>query len=232
MTSTTSPSARPHRGGEPEVDLVFYRLLHRAMLADVAALADVTDLAATGDLVLTTARAQALAGYVERLCGEIAALHRGEDAVLWPLVAAAAGAAVDLGDLADDHHAMDPLLVRARTFAAALAREPQDLPMANRLAGAVTDLLDLLTEHVADAERCLFPAITRYVSIADFAAARSQLRRDLGPGQLLWLLPWLAHHATGDELQRALAGAGPAPKVLLALGGPAFRRSRAAALGT
>jgi iron-sulfur cluster repair protein YtfE (RIC family) len=231
MTSTTSPSASPRRGGEPEVDLVFYRLLHRAMLADVAALADVTDRAACADPVLTAARAKALAGYVDRLCGELAAVHRGEDAILWPLVAAAAGAAVDLGDLADDHHAMDPLLVRARTFSSALTRDPQDLPMANRLAGTVTDLLDLLTEHVADAERCLFPAIARYVSVADFAAARSQLRRDLGPAQLLWLLPWLAHHATGDELHRALAGAGPAPKVLLTLGGPAFRRSRAAALG-
>src|SRR4051794_26415338 len=165
MTSTTSPSAMPRRGGEPEVDLVFYRLLHRAMLADVAALAEVTDLAATGDLALTAARAQALAGYVDKLCGEIAALHRGEDAVLWPLVAAAAGAAGGLGRRGAAPPAMAPLLVRARTFAPARARAPQDLPMANRLAGAVTDLLDLLTEHVADAERCLFPAITRYVSV-------------------------------------------------------------------
>ena len=231
MTSTTSRGVTPRRSGDPEVDLVFYRLLHRAMLADVSALAEVSDRAACGDLVPTPERAAALAAYVDRLCGEIAALQRGEDAVLWPLVTASAGSAVDLCDLTDDHHAMDPLLVRARTFSAALARDPQDLPMANRLAGTVTDLLALLTEHVADAERGLFPAITRYVSVADFTAARSQLRRDLGPGQLMWLVPWLCFHATGDELRRALAGTGPAPKVLLRIGGPAFRRARAAALG-
>ena len=60
-------------------------------------------------------RATALRRYADRLCVEIGSLHDAEGGELWPVVAASAGSAVDLSDLADDHHAIDPALARCRT---------------------------------------------------------------------------------------------------------------------
>jgi hypothetical protein len=166
--------------------------------------------------------------YVVRLCTEIAFLHEAEDRVLWPVVAASAGAAVDLSELADDHHVLRPLLVRARSAAVALQEAPTDPDAACRLAGPMTDLAALLAEHACDAERELFPCVARFVSVADYAAAVSRIRRDLGIRRLTWVLPWLAQHATGEELARAVRGRDQA---VLVVGGPRFRRSRTAALG-
>ena len=97
MSSTTTPAVTPRRDGEPEVDLTGYRLVHRAMLADTRAVADLADRVAGGSVVLTAARATALREYVGELCHEIHTHHDSEDRIIWPVIAASAGAAVDLG---------------------------------------------------------------------------------------------------------------------------------------
>ena len=110
------PAVTPRRDGDPEVDLTAVRLVHRAMLADVRAVADLADRVAGGTATLRD-RGTALRRYADRLCAEIDSLHDAEGGELWPVVAASAGAAVDLSDLADDHHAIDPVLARCRTAA-------------------------------------------------------------------------------------------------------------------
>ena len=121
------------------------------------------------------------------------------------MVAASAGSAVDLSDLADDHHAIDPVLARCRAAVAALTVAADDLAAAALLAGAMTDLLGLLVEHVAEEERELFPAVAAFVSVADYEAALARMRRRAGVRRLAWLLPWVAQHATAAEV-RAVAG--------------------------
>lgn len=228
MSSTTTTAVTPRRDGEPEVDLTGYRLAHRAAIADSRAFADLADGVAGTRSGLTPAQASAVRAYVVRLSTEIAFLHDAEDRVLWPVVAASAGAAVDLSELADDHHVIGPLLVRARSAAAALEEAPADPDAACRLAGTMTDLAALLEEHARDEERELFPCVARFVSVADYAAAGTRIRRDLGIRRLTWVLPWLAHHATGEEVARTVRGRDQA---VLVVSGPRFRRARAAALG-
>ena len=231
MTSTTTPEATPQPGGDPAVDLTTYRLAHRAMVADATVLADLADRVAGGRTALTPGGAEALASYVRRLCADISDLHAAEGREFWPVVAAAAGAAVDLSDLADDHDAIEPVLARCRSTASALALAPAERDAAAALAGAATDLRDLLAEHVAEDERDLFPAVLRFVPAAEFAAAAARARRRLGVRRVAWLLPWLAEHASGAETERLLAVGGPGAGLLLVLGRPRFRRARRAALG-
>lgn len=231
MSSTTSPAVSPRREGEPEVDLTAYRLVHRAMLTDVAALADLADRVAGGTSVLGGDRAIALRSYTVRLCAEIAALHRAEAEVVWPVVAASAGSAVDLADLVDDHHAMSPVLTRCRSAVDAIAVVPDDPETACALATAATDLLGLVQEHVDEEQRELFPALRGFVSTADFADAVCRIRREAGTRRLAWLLPWVAQHATPAEVEHALAGCGGSVRVLLTVSAPRFARHRRAALG-
>ena len=231
MTSTTTPETAPQPGGEPEVDLTAYRLAHRAMVTDATDLADLADRVAGGRTPLPAARAAALSAYCRRLCTDISDLHAAEGREFWPVVAAAAGSAVDLSDLEDDHHAIEPVLARCRSTAAALVLAPGERDAAAALAGAATDLRDLLTEHVAEDERDLFPAVLRFVPAAEFGAAFTRARRRLGVRRVAWLLPWLAEHATAAETERLLAVGGRGARLVLTLGRPRFRRARHAALG-
>jgi len=88
------------------------------MLADTRAVADLADRVAGGSVVLTAARATALREYVGELCHEIHHHHDNEDRIIWPVIAASAGAAVDLAELTDDHGVIDPMLARAPLVAA------------------------------------------------------------------------------------------------------------------
>jgi hypothetical protein len=231
MSVTAPPVVTPRREGDPEVDLTAYRLVHRAMLTDVAALADLADRVAGGSSVLGPERAAALARYAGRLCAEIGALLAAECDEVWPVVAASAGSAMDLADLRDDHRAIGPALTRCRSAADAIGVVPDDPETACALATAATDLLGLLQEHVAEEERELFPVVRRFVSTADFGAAVCRVRRDAGARRLAWLLPWVAHHATPVEVDVALAGCGGRTRLLLAASSPRFARGRRAALG-
>ena len=132
--SSTTPAVTPRRDGEPEVDLTAVRLVHRAMLTDVRALADLADRVAGGTTPLSDDRRAALWQYADRLCIEIDSLNDAEGGELWPVVAASAGSAVDLSDLADDHHAIDPVLARCRTALAALTVDADDREAAALLA--------------------------------------------------------------------------------------------------
>jgi iron-sulfur cluster repair protein YtfE (RIC family) len=231
MSSTTTPAVTPRRDGEPEVDLTGYRLVHRAMLADTRAVADLADRVAGGSVVLTAARAAALREYVGELCHEIHTHHDAEDQIIWPVIAASAGAAVDLGELTDDHSVIDPMLARARTAATALATAPDDLEAACRLASAMTEMFTLLDEHIGEEEREVFPVITRFVSVGDYSRAEEELRRGVAFIHLRWVVAWLAHHATPAEASILLRKAGFPFRVLLAVSRPGFRRTRKAALG-
>ena len=229
--SSVIPAVTPRRDGEPEVDLTAVRLVHRAMLTDVRALADLADRVAGGTTTLGADRRAALRRYADRLCIEIGTVHDGEGGELWPVVAASAGSAVDLSDLADDHHAIDPVLARCRTAVAALNVDADDREAAALLAGGMTDLLGLLVEHVAEEERELFPAVAAFVSVADYEASLARMRRRAGVRRLAWLLPWVAQHATAAEVQRSLAAAGRGTRLLLTVSTPRFARQRRAALG-
>lgn len=86
-------------------------LVHRAIGNDLRRLtASIDELASVGG---PPARLGAIRRYTAALLAEIRGHHETEDDIFWPVVAAAALQAVDLGPLTDDHQAIAATLRRA-----------------------------------------------------------------------------------------------------------------------
>ncbi|GAA3235111.1 hemerythrin domain-containing protein [Actinocorallia longicatena] len=196
----------PRRAGDPEIDLTAMSVIHRAMREDVRRLAALT--AAQGDRPFPAAREAALAAHLEGLAREIHSHHGKEDDVLWPVISASAGAAIDLKPLSEDHTEIDPILDRIRT-GSGTAR-----------AQALAELRDLLDDHIAEEEAVLFPIMRAYVSVADFEACEKRFREGAPMSQLKWVVPWLAGAADEEESARMLKAAGLPFRILLALTRP------------
>lgn len=167
-TRTPTPAAvSPRRPGDPVVDLLHLRVAHQVMLRDLRRLTTLADDVCAGTTVLDERRARALSRYVHKAMASVHHHHAAEDDVLWPVIEASAGDAVDLTDLTDDHSVLDPRMDRIRASAAALAADPRSEDAATALAVHLADLRDLLVEHIADEERTVFPVMEEHVSVPD-----------------------------------------------------------------
>lgn len=200
-------------GGGP--DLTGFTVVHRAMLGDLRRLADTsTDLLERPEL-LTPQRAKALSRYVAQLTEEIHHHHTREDDVLWPVIVGAAGAAVDLAPLSDDHRLLDPLLDWMRHAAELLVSDPAKGGPA--LAAVAGELSDMLHEHITEEEREVFSIIRRYVSVGAWHTVERQMAKGVPLSHAPWLVSWVARWATEAELRRMLAFSPPTFRVLLRL---------------
>jgi hemerythrin-like domain-containing protein len=212
----------PRRPGDPTVDLLELRVAHAVMLRDLRRLAALAAAIAAGRQVSDERRARAVARYVGKVMDSVHEHHSAEDEVLWPVIAASAGDSVDLAELSDDHSVLDPRMDRIRAAAAALAADPRSEDAATSLAVGLADLRDLLKEHIADEEQTVFPVMTEYVSVADWAAVTRQVRRRAG--DVTFMLPRAVDSAAPEDLAALKRAAGPALLLLLALVRPRHRR--------
>ncbi|RJL35924.1 hemerythrin domain-containing protein [Bailinhaonella thermotolerans] len=215
----------PRREGEPEVDLTVGHVEHRAIRADLRRLTEA--LAGAGEV--PRERARAIRVYLDRLIFAIVRHHRIEDEALWPLLAASAPGELELDSLSEDHVRLDALLERVGESAARFAQEPAAERAA--LHGLVRELRDLLEEHLAEEEATVFPAVARYVSLADYEVFERAARKRFSVGDLTFMGPWLAGYASRAERDRALAPSWPY-RVILALGRPSYRRLERRTFGT
>ena len=205
MTDTTSAP-----------DLLGIRLAHRAMIADAARFSALSADIAAGRVECGPKRAAAIAGYLRQLCDSIHHHHDTEDTVLWPTLTRAAGDAVDLRELSDDHAQLEPLLARVRTGCDELVAGD-----ATALAAATARLHEVLAEHIADEERTLFPIITAYVSAQAWDEVEAAAR---GGSKASFDLPRMMTVSTPDELARMTAEGGLPLRMMLKVFGAAHRR--------
>jgi deazaflavin-dependent oxidoreductase (nitroreductase family) len=209
----TVTGATARRPGEPAPDLLTYRIVHRAMTVDLDRLAvTAAELVERPD----PARMAALRFYLRAVSGEIESHHHVEDEDVWPFLETVAGSRTALVRLTDDHERLDPLLHQAGELAAGDRATPE-------LAGVLREVADLLTRHVADEERDVFPIITDHVRVEDYERLQKRFRGNLKPGLLPFLVPWAARHATAEERPALLADAGAPMRLLLTLFEPRFR---------
>jgi hemerythrin-like domain-containing protein len=208
----TTTAIRRRRRGEPAPDLTDYRVVHRAMTVDLHRLA-----AAAAELVERPdiARLALLRRYLHAVSSEIESHHRVEDEHVWPVLEAVAGDRTALVPLTEDHDRLDPLLHRAAELTAHDRATPA-------LAAVLAEIADLLTRHVADEERDIFPIIADRVRVEDYRALQARFRAGLRPRLLPFLAPWAVRHATPEERAVMAADAGPLLRVLLALFEPRF----------
>jgi hemerythrin-like domain-containing protein len=194
-------------------------LAHRAMLRDLDRLGELTGRLAGRRTALDRRRAAAIADYLDDLCDSIHHHHSAEDEVLWPVLERSAGAHVDLTELTDDHAVLEPKLRRVRAGAAALRA---DGVATAALAADMADLRDTLHEHIGDEEKTIVPLIRRYVSVADWAAVESAIRKR--GAKMSFEAPRIMAVATEAELAGIRAEGGLPVAVMLKLLPPAFRR--------
>ncbi|GAB2806855.1 hypothetical protein GCM10022221_00290 [Actinocorallia aurea] len=215
-SETRPPVVRPRAAGDPEPDLTTFAIVHRAMRGEARRLAALT--AEQGDVPFPAEREAALQRHLDLLLHEIHAHHDREDALVWPLITASAGAAIDLAPLTEDHAAIDPCLDRIRA-SRGVARSK-----------ALADLRDLLDEHITDEEASVFPVLRRYVSVADWDRCEKEIAK--APfAQMKWVVPLIASYATSEELDHLVKEAGLGMRILLRLTRPSFVRLNRAVYG-
>jgi iron-sulfur cluster repair protein YtfE (RIC family) len=203
-------------------DLMGIRMAHRMMRRDLHRLTEVAERVAGGE-PCPDRRAAALERWVGDVCQEIHHHHTVEDEALLPLLAARAGAEVDLDELGDDHRALDPLLDAIRAAAAQVGASGTDRrPAAARLAEALTRVRDELDEHIEDEERTMFPLILRLLTVEEWAKVEKRARA--GGLPMSFMLPRIVDVTEPAELAAMKKAAGPVLMVLLALVRPRYRR--------
>jgi hemerythrin-like domain-containing protein len=228
MTTTNSVpqppfAVTPRRPGEPEVDLMGVTLIHRALRSGARMLADATTGIASG-APCSRERQRAIVQVSLAVLHEISRHHEREDDVLWPVIVASAGDGdgVDLDPLSDDHTVLHTVLQRAAEALPQFARDA--VTGAPLLAPVLTELADLLDEHIAEEEAELFPVIREHVSAADFAHCERLFQKGTSPGHMLFVLPWIVEQCDDAELAD-LRTTAPAPlKLLLRLGQSRYTR--------
>ncbi|QCX78479.1 Hemerythrin HHE cation binding domain protein [Streptomyces sp. YIM 121038] len=208
----------------PAPDLTGIRLAHRAITGDVERLATLVEGIATSGRPVTGAWAESIATYVHRYNVGVRHHHDNEDAVLWPVIAAAVEQALtdgsfveglspegvaDLASLTEDHTALDPLQDACDWAATLFGEDPAR--HARRLADALAAQHAALVRHVAAEERELFPVITRHVGAEDYAAAEARIRAATPVEHAPWLRAWLMSWATADDLRVLTPPGGVSP---------------------
>ena len=225
--STTPPFAlRTRTTQEPEPDLTSIVVVHRAIRQDLARLAACLGEVAAQDWPRSQVRA--IRRYTAALLAEILAHQHSEDDIIWPVIAATAGQAVDLTPLTDDHQAIHAALDRVTQALACFRAEPGT---SARLRASVTELRDMVEEHIADEEQQIFPAMRRYLPADAYRWCQRQIQRQAPwPGRR-FTAPWLARYAQPDELSRLPAAAGLPARILLAADRPGYARLERRAFG-
>ena len=213
----------PRKDGDPEPDLMGFTLIHRALRDGARTLADATTGIASG-APCSRDRQRAIVQYALAVLHEITCHHEREDDVLWPVIVASAGDAVDLAPLSEDHTVLHTVLARAAAALPPFARDAgTGAPL---LAPVCTELADLLDEHIAEEEEEVFPVIRRCVSERDFARCERAFQKGTPPGRLLFLLPWITDQCTPEERAEVLRAAGPPLRLLLRIGEGRYTRRR------
>jgi len=202
-------------------------VIHRAMLGDLERLAACVGSAA--EAAWPPSRMRAVCRYGTALLAAIAAHHREQEEILWPVITAVAGASVDLAPLADDHLAIRAAAGKTSRVLALLGTDPhaggQECP-------AVSALHGILAEHIADEEAQVLPAMRRYLTAEAYRWCEREIRRKASLRDRMFTVPWLARYARPNERRRLLliAGGWQAP-MLLAAARPAYGRLEHRAFG-
>lgn len=201
-------------------------VIHRAIRQDLRRLA--ACLGETAALGAPPSQARAIRRYTAALLDQIRAHHQNEDDILWPVIAATAGQAVDLTPLTDDHQAIRAAASRASQALASLGAEPDVFA---ELHASVSELRDMLEEHIADEEEQVFPAMRRYLPPHADRWCQQQIQRKAALPGRRFTAPWLARYARPGELRRLLAVGGWATRIVLLATRPGYARLERQAFG-
>ncbi|MGH3300835.1 MAG: hemerythrin domain-containing protein [Streptosporangiaceae bacterium] len=195
---------------EPEPELAGIVVIHRAMRQDLQRLASC--LAEIASIGAPCVQSRAISRYAAALFAEICRHQANQDNILWPVLAAAAGQAVDLIPLTDDHRDIEAAIGSTRRALAAFGAKPDAVAV---LLASVNGVRDMLDEHIADEEQQILPIMTRYLPADAYRRCEMQAQRKASLNSLRFSAPWLARFAQPDELRRIRSSYGWPARLLL-----------------
>ncbi|MFI6581425.1 hemerythrin domain-containing protein [Embleya sp. NPDC050493] len=200
MSSTVPHRVRPGRTGhDPRVDPVLIHAVHHALRRDLRAL---VCWARTGVPVATP-------GWTD-FRRYLTVHHEAEDAVLWPLLLAAAGPGPGLRrvlvELEDEHRRVAELVATVDDCLSGRGPASRTLEHATALAAA-------LTAHLHHEETTVLPLVANLVTPGDWAHFDIAQRKPLGPGPGAAFLSWLLEGLPPDRQSAVRAQFPPAVRL-------------------
>ncbi|WP_425310580.1 SRPBCC family protein [Ammonicoccus fulvus] len=141
-------------------------VIHRLFNRELTAGPDLVTGVPGGDLH----RAGIVADHLEIVLNTLVDHHHGEDLLIWPLLAARTTIPEDVHDrVSDQHDAIHDRVGRARDLLRRW-REQADSGIRDELAGLITELADILRDHLEDEENRILPLVEQHLTHAEYLA--------------------------------------------------------------
>jgi hypothetical protein len=227
VTNSRQLTLTAKNADDPGPDLTSTVVVHRAIRGELARLA--TLLTVMCDHQLEHRHPREFRRYTAAVLAAIDDRGQHEYRIIWPVIAATARQAVDLALLTDDHQAIEAASGRARRALAMFSADPAT--HAATLGASVSEMRDLLEEHIADQETQLYSVMRRYLPAQAYRWCEKRIARETTLRVLWFGVPWLARHARDGELRQLLAVGGWRARALLAVNQHRFGRLERKAFG-
>jgi iron-sulfur cluster repair protein YtfE (RIC family) len=203
MSTTQGCTARfrqmrlPGQTAAPDgpADLRMMFLMHHAFRRDLDAFATAAPVTPVDDVAAWTAMNRRWALLSQALHHH----HTGEDTLLWPLLHARADATgrATLDAMEAEHGEIDPLLEAAAQGLAAMAAGG-DEDVRGALAVRLSALRQSLGRHLRHEETEALPLLQATMTAQEWVDVQAELAKGVSFGQVLRLVPWLAHRVPAD----------------------------------
>src|SRR5208282_4538003 len=132
---------------------------------------------------------------------QLAMHHSHEDELFFPALEARVGAGrMHLGELADQHDALDAALQAVSDGLAALADPAGDFATDRaRAASALSAMTGPLAAHLTLEEQTALPLLETEMPAAEYKRLEARARKATPRPRARFLIPWIITHATADQ---------------------------------
>lgn len=210
-----------HPQGHRVPDLTSFKIVHRAMLEDTERIAELAKKLAVNKNQPNMARIHAMAKYAKSLYEEIGYHHEREDGLIWPLIVQKAGRRKDLVTMSNDHDILESALDRTIELIPLIRAHPTKY--IDDFAGNSASLSTLLSEHIPQEERDVFPLIRSYISDREWRKIEKRIAKGMPFSHTAWMIAWMEFHSDANERDYLKRNAPLVFRLMLALYRNKFR---------
>jgi hemerythrin-like domain-containing protein len=203
-------------------DLTFVNLIHQALRVDGVRLPAAIAELDTDD---RTSRLAGIGAFFDEYREQLALHHAHEDTLFFPALEARVGAdKMRLGELADQHEALDVAVQVASNRLAALANRADKLATHRKeVADAFSAAAEQLDAHLTLEEGVALPLFESEIPVEEYKKLETRARKATPRARARFLIPWLVAHATPEQ-QKALFKSAPPLRVIDSLNRRRYRR--------
>jgi hemerythrin-like domain-containing protein len=216
--STATATGPGHTGART----LFVELIHQSLRVDGARLLDSVAALASDQ---RQSRLGAIRAFFDQYRDQLLLHHSHEDNLFYPALEARVGAGrMRLGELANQHQALDPALQAVSERLATLADPGGDFTTGRAAAcDALSEMKKSLTTHLDLEEATVVPLLESEIPAVEYKRLETQARHATSRAQTQFLVPWLVAHATAHQ-RKALFASAPPLRLINVVAGRRYRR--------